>query len=139
MEIYEAVIILNADLSEEDRVLRQNYYRETFTHCSHMPARMETWGVKRLAYPIKGHAEGDYLSIKFAAEREDIDGLEEMLYEDDTVLKFIIVRTEDKYEDEKAEEDEMLSAPAAGEVNRHESDAVAPESNDLFDLIFGKV
>lgn len=135
---YEATIIFDADLPEEDRESYKDYYLETFSSCSHEPAHIDTWGIKRLAYPIDGHVRGDYALFTFTASKADIGRLNSMLTEDDTVLKFIIVDIgPDECEDED-EEDEITPDTDGNEVNSNESAAVSSNSNDLFDLIFGE-
>ncbi len=54
----------------------------------------EGWKVRKLAYAIRGHSEGYFVVLRFAAEPELPRELESRLELDETVLRYLIVRQE---------------------------------------------
>src|SRR5207237_9700680 len=57
----------------------------------------DKWGIRKLAYRVKKHNEGNYILLHFSAESPDtVSELERRLRVSDLVLKFITVRVDQK-------------------------------------------
>jgi small subunit ribosomal protein S6 len=62
----------------------------------------ESWGLKKMAYPIQKKSTGFYQLIEFKAEPTTIDKLEIAYRRDERVLRFLTVKME-KYAAQYAE------------------------------------
>ena len=74
----------------------------------------ENWSKRRLAYPIKGHAEGVFSILQLQLPPEGVEEIEAMLRIHEDVLRYLIVRDESDETGESDESDE--DAPADGEA-----------------------
>lgn len=62
----------------------------------------ESWGLKKMAYPIQKKSTGFYQLVEFKAEPTVVDKLETSFRRDERVLRFLTVKLE-KYAAEYAE------------------------------------
>ena len=58
--------------------------------------KAEKWGVRKLAYRVAKHNEGQYVLLQFSAGPETVKELERRLRVSDLVLKFLTVRIDEK-------------------------------------------
>lgn len=93
---YEAVIILNPDISEDDQktVLRKN--REIIQRFKGDVHHVDTWGKRKLANPIEKFTRGNYFHVTFEAKGEAIAELERTMRINDSVLRFQHTRLDDR-------------------------------------------
>ena len=100
MNLYETIIIINPDLSEEDRKEVIRRYTRTLTHVTaYKPIKVDDLGVKGLAYPIKKHKSGHYALFTHYASDDGIKALEELLNsEHDIIIKYAIIRQSEEAE-----------------------------------------
>jgi small subunit ribosomal protein S6 len=96
MRIYEELFILRPDATEEqvDPVIEQ--LRGIITQAGGTLDKVEKWGMRRLAYRVLKHAEGQYVLLQFTAKPETVKELERRLRVNDLVIKFITVRIDEK-------------------------------------------
>lgn len=57
--------------------------------------RQDVWGLRRLAYPIKKEREGQYVFVAFALEPRGLVELERSLRLKESVLRYLIVCTDE--------------------------------------------
>lgn len=96
MNVYEAIIILNSEIIDNAKYVL--YEELKLLENNILYTKVEEWGEKRLAYPIRTHTKGYYFVITFACENEEIINqlnfnlqiLQDCNYE--YVLKYIIVK-----------------------------------------------
>ena len=74
----------------------------------------ESWGLKKLAYPIQKKSTGFYQLIEFRAEGDFIDRLETQFRRDERVIRFLTVLM-DKYAIEYAEKRRCKQTEGADE------------------------
>lgn len=55
----------------------------------------ETWGRKRLAYPIRNYKEGTYFLTQFQADAQTSREIEQALRVSEDVLRHILVKVEE--------------------------------------------
>lgn len=84
---YESVVILKKDYEENVKKEIIEKVKNITLNCE-----VEELGVKKLAYEVKGYKEGDYMIFNFEQKTEMISKLEKYYKENETILKFIIVR-----------------------------------------------
>lgn len=94
MNKYESVIIISSKVEEKGL----EDIKTKFTNLINNDGKLESvedLGRKKLAYEIKGNAEGNYVLFNFEANPDFIKELERIYRITDEVIKFIVVRKED--------------------------------------------
>jgi small subunit ribosomal protein S6 len=96
MRIYEELFIVRPDATDEevDPVLEQ--VRNIVTRGGGTLDKTEKWGIRRLAYRVAKHEEGQYILLQFTAGAETVKEIERRLRVADVVLKFLTVRIDEK-------------------------------------------
>jgi len=95
---YELVTILSPILNQEQASEAWGRIKEFITSRNGKIVREQTWGTRRLAYPIRkgsfNFLEGSYYLTRFSAERPFNQELETFLRLDERVLRSLVVATE---------------------------------------------
>jgi small subunit ribosomal protein S6 len=95
---YELVTILSPILNQEQASEAWGRIKEFITSRNGEIVREQTWGTRRLAYPIRkgsfNFLEGNYYLTRFSAERPFNQELETFLRLDERVLRSLVVATE---------------------------------------------
>ncbi|KAB2967900.1 MAG: 30S ribosomal protein S6 [Thermoanaerobaculia bacterium] len=97
MRTYELAIVADPRLSDEEFVTLVDEYKQLITSRGGEVVREESWGKKKLAYPIRNLSEGRYafLYLQMApATAALIPEVELRLGQNDRVLRFLTVRTD---------------------------------------------
>ncbi len=96
MRIYEELFIVRPDAPEEelDPVIEQ--LKSVITQAGGSIEKVEKWGVRKLAYRLQKHTEGQYVLLEFKANPSTVKELERRLRVADLVLKFLTVRIDEK-------------------------------------------
>lgn len=89
---YETVFILTPVLSEEQTKEAVNNYKNLLKEGKAKIRHEESWGRKKLAYPIQKKNTGFYHLIEFEAEGEFIDKFELAFRRDEKIMRFLTVR-----------------------------------------------
>jgi small subunit ribosomal protein S6 len=117
MRIYEELFIVRPDATDEevDPVIEQ--VRNIVTRAGGALDKTEKWGIRRLAYRVAKHEEGQYILLQFTAGAETVKEIERRLRVADVVLKFLTVRIDEKLKRiekrRKAREKRAARKPAA--------------------------
>lgn len=93
MKKYEMMFVADPRLSEEDVVTLTDEYRGMLTATGGSITKHESWGKKRLAYPINKLNEGYY--VLFNVEMEEgnpFPDVERRMGQSDKVLRYLTVR-----------------------------------------------
>lgn len=98
MNKYESVIILKPDLGEELTKETIEKFENLIKSFSNESVEIEDKGKRKLAYAIKNNVEGHYVVYYFNAKCEDIQELERVYRITDEVMRFIVVRKDDRDE-----------------------------------------
>jgi len=128
---YEMMFVVGADLGEEqlDALLqRVQRYLET---AQAEVFSTKSWGLRRLAYTLKGQREGRYYLAQFAAPTQTINDLDRSMRLIEEVLRHIIVQIDKVEMPESPEEPSPAEAEApapAVEAEAAVAEAPAPES-----------
>ncbi len=90
---YEIVFIADPRLSEEDVVALTDEYRGMLTASGGTVTKEESWGKKRLAYPIHKLSEGYYVLYNVELESGNpFPEVERRLEQSDKILRYLTVR-----------------------------------------------
>ena len=136
MNRYEMIYIIDADLEETARKELIEKVSALITNNGGEIEKVdETWGKRRLAYAIDYKTEGWYVLVTFKAPVELPRELERNLQINESVLRYLVIRLEEKKHSVKprAERPAPVAAPAdeaapAGEAAPAEEAPVAGEA-----------
>ncbi len=89
---YEAVFILTPVLSEEQIKESVNKYEQLIKENGGEIINNESWGLKKMAYPIQKKNTGFYFLYEFKAEGSVIEKLTVQFKRDERVIRNLIVK-----------------------------------------------
>ena len=113
MRRYETVVIVPADLSDDDITTLIDRYKSIISNHKGLVVKVEKWGKRKLAYEIKKHNKGFYLLIDFAGLSAVVAELERNLKIDDKILKFMTVKKNDQVVLAEIEKEIAAASPTA--------------------------
>ncbi|GJL79763.1 MAG: hypothetical protein NPINA01_27520 [Nitrospinaceae bacterium] len=125
MRSYQSVLILKPDYDEPQ--VDEHLEKITGLIQGHGGSclKVDKWGKKRLAYKVKKNRFGYYLNVYHTCENEQLSSLEKKYKLFDPIIKFLVIRLEDK-ELERAikreEAEEKAAAVEASEDNNKSAD-----------------
>ncbi len=96
MNKYELALVANAKIEDDARAALVDRSKDLITRFGGKIGEVEEWGKQRLAYEIQKMNEGYYYFIPFEAEPEAPIEIEGQLRIMDNVLRYLIVRTDEK-------------------------------------------
>ena len=96
MRIYEELFIVRPDAPDEETEPVIEQLRSVITHAGGTVDKTEKWGVRKLAYRVMKHDEGQYILLQFTAKPETVKEIERRLRVSDLVLKHLTVRIDEK-------------------------------------------
>ena len=88
---YETVFILTPVLSDEQMKEAVDKFRKILTDQGAIIVHENSWGLRKLAYPIQKKTTGFYYLIEFKAPGEAIAKLEVEYKRDERVMRFLTV------------------------------------------------
>jgi small subunit ribosomal protein S6 len=95
MREYELMVILRADLAEDDLATQIETVQKWIESHSGKITSLDHWGRRRLAYPIERQRDGYYLLYKLSLPVQAPFELERNLRINENVLRYLIVREEE--------------------------------------------
>jgi small subunit ribosomal protein S6 len=120
MRRYETFIIIDPDLSEEQRLPVLERVKEIMAQLSGFLIRVDDWGSRKLSYAIKKKERGYYVRFDFCGTGPLINEMERFFRIDERVLKHMSVLLDThpdleriKEEMAKAEEEAQKAAATA--------------------------
>lgn len=96
MKAYELLFFVDPSLDEETRAAVMKRIDVTITEVGGTVDSVEEWGKRKLAYEIGKLTDGDYTLINFHSEPANIAELDRVLRITDAVVRFMIVRRDDR-------------------------------------------
>lgn len=120
MPNYETVFILKPTLPNEkiDEVLEK--VKGIITSDGGTVILSDTWGKRRLAYPVKNNKEGSYYLIQFSAAGNVVGVLENYFRTADPVIKYITLKIEKSFKKKAASKKEETAAEKKPETENAE-------------------
>lgn len=126
MRRYETIIIMDPDLSAENREPVLKRVQDVIGQQGGYLAFLDDWGARKLAYEIKKKERGYYVRFDFCGTAAVVDEIERFFGIDDRVLKFMTVLINKTVDIEKVKE-EVGAAEKKAEVPEKQ---VAPSEVD---------
>lgn len=128
MRTYETIFIIHPEKVGDEYAAVVDKFRNVLTDQGAEILKLDEWGVRKLAYPVKKNARGSYVLVAYEASPNIISEFERRLRIDDAVIKFQTVFLEGGL---------AATAPAAAEAEAEveaeeveESEEEAGEENE---------
>ncbi len=96
MNKYELAVVFSPLLDEENLKLELEKVEALVTRFGGTIDKVDNWGKKRLAYPIKKQNEGFYYFINFQSEGSTPAEIESRIRIIENVYRYLIIRTDAK-------------------------------------------
>ncbi|MEJ2662185.1 MAG: 30S ribosomal protein S6 [Desulfobacteraceae bacterium] len=125
MRRYETIVIVDADVPENDRVSLFNRIQEIIPQQQGVLIKEDLWGVKKLAYEIKKKPRGYYARYDYCGMGPLVDELERFFRIDDRVLKYLTVLL-----DPDADAEKILAELEASETGAGAGDETPPQADE---------
>ncbi len=95
MREYELMFVLTPDLQEDGVTATTERINALITNRGGEITKVDTWGRRRMAYPIQRHPDGLYTVMRFRLDANLTDELDRNLRLNESVLRHLIVRAEE--------------------------------------------
>ena len=137
MKRYETIAIVDPDISEEARGQFLDRITSIITQKEGYLAKLDLWGMKKLAYEVHKKSRGYYVLFDFLGNGEIVDEMERIFRIDDRCIKFMTILladniTIDGVKEEIAQKEAAQKAKAA-EREAQEKLAHERKNNDADD------
>lgn len=99
--VYEVMYIAAPETADEDIVKLNDAISKLVEKEGGNVVKVEDWGRRELAYPIKKKTEGHYVLFEIEGSGQEIAELERRMRVNDTIMRYLTVRVD---EDRKAAE-----------------------------------
>lgn len=132
MRRYETFIVIDPDLSDEERSPIFEKVKDLIQQEGCLLVTLDEWGSRRLAYEIKKKFRGYYVRLDYCGTGKFVGEMERFFRIDDRIMKYMTVLL-DKHADIELIKEEMANAEVKEtEPNQNESDIElkAPDIND---------
>lgn len=97
MRNYESLYIIHPEVVGDELTAMVEKFQKVLTDQAAEIHKLDNWGVRKLAYPIKKIERGNYVQTLFCAEPEVIAEFERRLRLDEKILRFLTVRFEEEF------------------------------------------
>jgi small subunit ribosomal protein S6 len=97
MRTYELVFVVDPRVSDEDVVAMTEEYKQMIASGGSRVVKQESWGRRKLAYPIGKLNEGKYvlLGIENEGGKSSLPAVEHRMRQNDKILRYLTVRTDE--------------------------------------------
>ena len=132
MRRYETFIIIDPDLSDEERSPIFEKVRDLIQQEKCLLVMLDEWGSRRLAYEIKKKSRGYYVRLDYCGTGKLVDEMERFFRIDDRVMKYMTVLLDKHADIELIKEEIAKSEIKESESDQNKSDIKqgAPDIND---------
>ncbi len=124
MRRYEQIVILDSDLSEDERSPVFGRLKELIPQYKGFLINIDEWGQKKMAYEIKKKPRGYYAQVNFCGFGDLVDEMERFFRIDDRILKYMTVVL-----DKEADVEAIKADMAEKEAQKAEAVAKAAEED----------
>ncbi len=127
MRRYETFVIINPDLSQEQREPLIGRIEELISQMDGFLVLADDWGERKLAYNIKKMGRGYYVRFDYCGLAPLVNEIERFLRIDDRALKYMTVLLNEDVDLEKLKAEKTAAEAAAAEENREKDLAPSEE------------
>ena len=124
MRTYETIFIVHPEVSGDAYTAVVDKFKGILTDQKAEILKVEEWGTRKLAYPVKKQGRGTYVLVAYEAGVEVSKELERRMRIDDAVIKFQTLLLENGLEEVAAPagEEEAAGAEEQAEAGTEEKD-----------------
>jgi len=130
MRRYEQVYILRPSLSENEIATLIENTNNIVLGDQGAIIQLDTWGMRKLAYPIKKESQGFYVFCDFAGTPKAVAEIERKFRIDDAVLKYLSVKISDAISEEEIAAAQDAAAAKASSTDQDDESEDAPTTAD---------
>jgi small subunit ribosomal protein S6 len=129
---YETIVILNPDISEEERESVFERIGAAISQGNGFLVLRDDWGNRKLAYEVKKKPRGFYTRFDFCGSGAIVDEIERFCRIDDRVMKYLTVLIDEAADVEQIKEAAGRAESEEGSAAEedHTADAPAPEVSE---------
>jgi small subunit ribosomal protein S6 len=114
MKKYETVIVLTPEMEEQEQKSFIEKLSGILNSAGSSVEKIDYWGKRKLAYPIKKKLEGSYICMTYQADGENVKELERVLRVTENVLRYLTVRVEERKIKKTKIKPQHVAQPTAG-------------------------
>lgn len=92
MRNYESLYIVHPEVVGDELTTVVDKFQKILGDIGAEIVKLDNWGTRKLAYPIKKVERGSYIQVLFSAEPEVVAEYERRLRLDEQILRFLTVR-----------------------------------------------
>ena len=129
MRRYETFVIIDPDLSQEQREPLIGRVEELITQMDGFLVLTDDWGERKLAYNIKKKGRGYYVRFDYCGLAPLVNEIERFFRIDDRALKYMTVLLNEDVDLEKIKEEKAAAETAAAETAPAETAAMENQSD----------
>ena len=112
MNHYETVFILTPVLSDKQTKEAVDKFKKSLKDSSARINNQESWGLKKLAYPIQKKSTGFYFLNEFQGQGDAVKNFELELKRDERVMRFLTMKMDKDHLEYSVKRREKLSKTA---------------------------
>lgn len=121
MEKYETISIIRPNVSEDIIAAISDKTADIIKEVGGEILKVDKWGLKQLAYPIKKEPTGYYVYTVFSGNGAGVDEMERIFKIDDNILKYMTI---------KLDKDFVLSDKSYGAPDDETEDSSAADNEE---------
>ena len=125
MNRYETILIISPDLDESQTNEVIEGVKSTIESGGGEILKVDLWGRKKLAYPVKRHNDGYYVLLVFGSEPDSVTQLNNHYQITEPIIKHMVVRFEGEL---------PTPAPERSEQPKEESAEDSPDESPSADV-----
>lgn len=103
MRNYESLYIVHPEVVGDELTAMVDKFQKILSDQQAEIVKLDNWGVRKLAYPIKKAERGSYIQVLFSAGPEVVAEYERRLRLDEQILRFLTVRLDRDFAAEPVE------------------------------------
>ncbi|GEM_PF-410501 len=130
MRRYETIVILEPDISEEQRQPLYDKLGEFITRHNGLLVTLDEWGSKHLAYSIRKQNRGFYTRLEYCGNGDLVDTLENFFRINERFLKYMTVLLQQDVDIEAIEAEITAAREREAAAQAPATAAEAPVTND---------
>ncbi len=117
MRTYELVFVVDPRVADEDVVALTQEYKQMISAGGSQVTKEESWGRRKLAYPIAKLNEGKYVMLGIESEggKSSLPEVEHRMRQNDKILRYLTVRTDEDLKRAASRHPQGAGRAAAGE------------------------
>lgn len=127
MKRYETFVIVDLDVSDDNRNQLLDRLKEVISDQQGMLVLVDEWGSRKLAYEIKKKSRGYYVRLDYCGTGALVDELERLFRIDDRVMKYMTVLLSDSVDMEQIQEEIDKAAAEAAKAAAQKEKLTPPE------------